>query len=173
MCYFITATLPSGADLAAVRAVAAPEGSTWAPLSNGHVQAQLPSGCAYYGVTGSICDCQSALVRGDAAGGKTLKLPRHASGWSQTKRDRWLEQRGALVAGRESAARGDVVAWHEYLKKVLRSAGKSPVGLLIHFYNAGVDNESIAIVRRAAVNVFGTSSTLLQALEPDVLYEFS
>jgi hypothetical protein len=66
-----------------------------------------------------------------------------------------------------------VVAWHEYLKKVLRAAGQSPVGLLIHYYNAGVDNESIAIVRRAAVNVLGTSPTLLQALEPDVLYEFS
>jgi len=173
MCFFITATLPSGADLAAVRAVAGPEGSRWTALSNRYVQDQLPRGWGYYGVTGSVCDCQSALVRGEAARGKTLKLPRHAAGWSQTKRNRWLEQRGVLVDARESAVRGDVVAWYEYLKKVLRAGGKPPVGLLIHFYKAGVENEEITVARRTKVDVQATPPAVLQALEPDVLYEFA
>src|SRR5690349_11193588 len=104
MCYFITATLPSGADVEAVKAVNAPEGTSWALLSNPYIQAQLPKGWGYYSVTGSMCDCQSALVRGDVTPGKTPKLPRHAAGWSQSKRDRWLQQRGVLIEGRESAA---------------------------------------------------------------------
>src|SRR5262245_49618334 len=173
MCYFITATLPSGADLAAVRAVVGPEGSRWTALSNRHVQAQLPKGWGYYGVTGSVCDCQSALVRGDAARGKRLKLPRHAASWSQAKRNRWLEQRGLLIDGREAAVRGDLVAWYEYLKRVLRAGGKPPVGLLIHFYRAGVENDDITVARRSSVEVQSTPPTVLQALEPDVLYEFS
>lgn len=173
MCYFITATLPSGADLASVRALVGPEGSSWAALSNRYVQDQLPKGWGYYGITGSVCDCQSALVRGDAARGKTLKLPRHAAAWSQTKRNRWLEQRGLVIDGRESAARGDLVAWHEYLKRVLRAGGKPPVGLLIHFYKAGVENEEITVARHSTVKVQATPPTILQALEPDVLYEFS
>jgi hypothetical protein len=173
MCYFITATLPPGADVAAVRALVAPEGSSWSALSNPFVQGQLPKGWGYYCITGSLCDCRSALVRGDAARGKTLRLPRRAAAWSEAKRNRWLEQRGLLVEGRESAARGDVVAWHEYLKRVLRAAGTPPVGVLIHFYRAGIENEDITIARRSPVKVQTTTPTVLQTLEPDVLYEFS
>jgi hypothetical protein len=173
MCYFITATLAPEADLQAVRAVEPPEGSSWVLLSNAFVQAQLPKGSRYYLVTGSACDCQSALVRSEAAGGKTLKLPRHATSWSQSKRDRWLEQRGALMEGRESAVRGDVIAWHEYLKRVLRAAGEAPVGLLIHFYSGGIDAEQIIIARRTPLSVNAMPPAALQSLEPDVLYEFA
>jgi hypothetical protein len=173
MCYFITATLPSGADLASVRAVTAPEGSSWTPLLNPFVRRQLPASWGYYCLTGSNCDCQSALVRSDIVRGKSLKLPRAAARWSQTKQDRWLEQRGHLIAERETAARGDVVAWHEYLKRVLGAVGTPPVGLLIHFYDAGVDNEHIVIARRSAMRVYEIQPATLQTLEPDVLYELS
>jgi hypothetical protein len=142
-------------------------------VSNPYVQGQLPKGWGYYSLTGSICDCHSALVRGDAARGKPLKWPRQAAAWSETKRNRWLEQRGVLMEGREAAARGDVAAWHEYLKRVLRAAGKSPLGLLIHFYTAGVETEDIALARRRSLRVQAMPPTTLQALEADVLYEFS
>jgi hypothetical protein len=173
MCFFITATLPAEADLVAVRTVVGPEGSSWTLLTNAYVQNQLPKGSRYFLLTGSSCDCQSALVRGDVARGKSLKLPRHAAAWTQTKRDRWLEQRGALIEGRESAARGDVIAWHEYLKRVLRSAGRSPVGLMIHFYSGSGDDERLTVTRRPSLVLNAMPPSALQNLEPDVLYEFS
>jgi hypothetical protein len=173
MCYFITTTLPPGSDVAAVRALAAPEGSRWVALSNPHVRAQLPQGWVYYALTGAVCDCDSSLVPRDATRGKRLELPRHAAAWSETKRVRWLEQRRALVERAESDAHGDATGWHEYLKAVLRAAGKKPLGLLIHFYRHGVENEEIALERRVSVKVRAMPPTALQTLEPDVLYEFS
>lgn len=162
-----------GVDVVAIRGLRGPEGAGWQPVTNPHVQAQLPARAVYYLLNGSGCDCQSALVRSGTAGGKELKLPRAAARWTETKRMRWLEQRGVIAEGKEASARGDAIAWFEYLKRVVVLARKGPVGLLIHFYSGGPDNERLTIAHRVSVKLQATSASVLQTLESDILYEFS
>jgi len=134
MCLFISGSLVRGADLGAVRAVRGPEGSAWEPLANPHVQKQLPSRHGYFRVTRGHCDCRGALQPREALKKNgTPRMPKGSKTWSETKKARWLSQVGRRVVP-GATIRGDVVAWHEYLKRVVAIVAKGHVGLLLHTY---------------------------------------
>lgn len=171
MCLFISGTLVRGADLGVVRAVRGPEGSAWEPLANPHVQKQLPPGHAYFLVTGSHCDCRSALQpRGPMKKDGTPRMPKGSKTWSATKKARWMSQVGHRAVPGVAMTRGDVVAWHGYLKRLVGVVGKGQVGLLLHTYRGRVDGERITI--RQERRELSDDPSVLVGMGEDVLYLF-
>jgi hypothetical protein len=153
VCWFISGTLPKTANLAAVRSIVGPEGNAW-----------RPRGVGYFDVTGSGCDCDTAL--GGAVRGKPDQLPRSAARWTETKKQRWIEQR--QLAGADGAAvDGRAVAWHEYMKRVVAAAGAGPVGLVVHWWD-----ELGAVRSQEPIEIDRFAPAEFLRMEDQMLYQF-
>ena len=170
MCYFVTGTLPVGADLERVRSVGGPEGSAWLPISNHFVQEQLPSS-AYYLVNGGVCDCESALVRHLSVPKRKKHPPQRASKWSAAKRQRWLEQRGWVEAQQEISVDGNLSAWARYLNQLVGIVSPAPVGLLLHWYSGSVEGERVAVRVERPVAAATLRPSAFVLWEADHLYQ--
>ena len=167
MCWFISGTLPRGADLAAVRSIVGPEGSAWRPFTEAALKAQLPRAVDCFSVTASSCDCQTVLGSARHRKGKGERLPRAAARWSETKKRRWLEQRHVLIAQEDAAVHGGAVAWHEYVRRVVAVVPQGPIGLFLSW----ADSEGAVHVREpVAIETFRPAEFL--RFEERTLYQF-
>lgn len=178
MCHFITATVPGDADLKQVRAVIAAHKRGFQRLANSHLQPQLPPGDQYLGLTWRMCDCGTVLgclasqEEDSAKPGmrETEKLRR--KGWSQARIERWTgerersrEKRGQAQEQRLAEAQG----WLDFLRALLSSGGVAHVGLLLHWYRTGPEEERFAIQRTETVRVDEVTPEALMRIEEDVL----
>lgn len=118
-------------------------------------------------MTGSWCDCDSGLSRCARRRSRRQHWPKAAKRWSETKRRRWLEQRD----GKAGRVRGDVVAWRGYVVRLARLAS-GPVGLLVHWYRGGIEDEAFTIDIRAPARLSTVTPGDFAAFDEDVLYQF-
>ena len=180
MCHFITATLPAGADVDAAREVARRYRRGWEELENPHVARQLAEGERYFMTVRKGCDCGTEL--GSAGAGppaapdlaaEVAKLRK--KGWSETKIERWLAEKGKTAGRRarldaERAKPGaDAQSWADLLHELASLPGASGVGVLLHWYSGHVESERIRF-RVEEVGADELSAERLVRIEEDVLY---
>jgi hypothetical protein len=174
VCYFITGTLPVDTDVEAVRGISGIEGSAWRPLVNPHVRWQLPAGVDYYLVTGSVCDCDSALVRHlYALMRRRTTIPHRAARWSAAKLQRWREQRGFVEASREASVHGNISAWYRYLTELAGVVQTGAVGLLLHWYNGSIEDECFGVTVVNPVSIANVEVSWLTSWKADHLYQLA
>ena len=185
MCLYITATLPRNAKLDCVAPIFETYKLSFEPTSNPYVLKQLPPGEVYISTTTSHCDCGSALGSlgrrdGDEPESYEHEIKRlRRKSWSEAKIRRWLEQKGQT---REKHAREDEARarsntpvaqyWVDFISAVLNSKCTGRVGILLHFYHMGVEDERIKILGSERVKLEQLTPRLLMEMEYDVIYEF-
>lgn len=184
MCHFVTATLPSSADVDGVRRAARAAKLDWAPLDNPIVLRQLEPGTKYFLTTRGHCDCRTVLgcmrySREHRSGGPLDDVAKvKAKGWTSAKIERWLEERRKTSAKHERERQAEADArmheaeeWLRFLRDVLGGGSSERLGLLLHDYRGSVDTDAVRFVRER-IDLGGVKPEFLMRLKDDVLYEF-
>lgn len=150
MCYFITLVV-SGSDQATINSIAARHGRRARVIRNPSVARVLAANEDQFLSTVGHCDCGTVLAsrsvqdvhsrEQDAA-----KLAR--KGWSQTKIERWLDDRekahGRVETRREANASDSIALWCDLVRDLISAPGVAAAGLLLHFYSGDVEDEVFA-----------------------------
>lgn len=187
MCHFITAVLPRKANLKLADEIARRHHRQMAPLANASIEEQLRKDEAYFCTTSpkAMCDCGTCLgwfvsqnkrrAGPMDAAAETARLRRKK--WSDTKIERWLEQKKADA---DSWLRNDaedlensklVDDWFELLSELLQSRATPYVGLLLHLYSGSLGARLI-LKGRTESRISKLGRTTLASMEEDVLYVF-
>ena len=184
MCQFITAMLPADADLKAVAGIFDKHKVGFKQISNPHVSSQVTPGDVYILTIRSWCDCGTPLGR--LAEGKTPKQPRldnevgklRKQGWSESKIQRWLEQKGETEDKQEREQEAYVENatrrlehWIRFLSDLLRSGYTSRVSLLLQWN--GVQDGRITLQGEEKVALANLNADLLLRMKEDVIYTFT
>jgi len=186
MCEFITAILPAEADLNSLTSIVKQHHLDFAPIQNDNVIAQLAPGETYYRTNRSMCDCGTGLgslaslnrkqSHSDRALARKVRKFK-ASGWSQTKINRWLAQHDETKLNRVRSAldrsTSDAERWLNIISEILDSAKTPSFGLLIHWFTGQLESERIQIHRRCKIRIEDASPNVMLRMEYDVLYEFT
>jgi hypothetical protein len=185
MCHYITATLPLNADVAAVSLVFEKFKLGFEIIHNPHIKSCLPVGELYVLTTRSYCDCGTVLgssARSATAGTEASErnLARFMKqGWSEAKIQRWLDEKQKAQEKEELKAhqqaeggKPEASRWVDFLTSVLKSGGANRIGLLLHWYQSGVDNERVKLQSITTLPITEATPELLMAMQEDVLYNF-
>lgn len=176
MCHFITLIVPDG-DNAAVRAVLERYGRTTRPVDNPSVGNVLRGGERQILTTRGHCDCGTVLtIRHEKDAGLARlenKIDREIvrwrrAGWSDAKIDRAVEnqrQAGTRPARRHGGT-DTIELWDAVLDDLSRDAGLPYAGLLVRFYEAGVEDDVFPATRRE-LSVQTSRREALSALNED------
>jgi len=178
--------MSAGGDVCAVRQIARAFALRWEQIHNPSVAKALLPGETYYYTTRGMCDCGTDLGsarRIDA----TLRPPDHEreakklrkKGWGPAKIERRIKDRQADFERKkaEAEARGDVPPhhaqiWCDFIHAALDAGSARSIGILLHFYNGGIDSERISIAGRRSLKTNELTAQFLLELEEDTLYEF-
>lgn len=185
MCHYLTASLPHSVDTDSVAPIFELHKLGFDLISNPHVSAQLEAGDLYLLTTRGHCDCGTALgslnlsaARDDLSYERQLKKFRK-QGWSETKINRWLEQKEHTKEKHrredEAQAKGsteELNQWVRLITDVLTSGYARRIGLLLHKYSGSIESERIGILRRDEVKLADLTPELLMRIKEDVVYEF-
>ncbi len=177
MCIFIGATLPKGADLAALNQLARAYQRHFWSQENESVERQIGPAFGWFLTTHGHCDCGTSL-------GCALERQRRATdwsqveqklvgrGWSRTKVDRTLAQMREQRQPRASVMQDDpdLERWQGFIEAVLGSGLTQELGLLVRMYS-GSQSDAFDIRARKTVKV-GDIAATLPRMEQDVLYAF-
>jgi hypothetical protein len=185
MCHFITVFLPESADLKAVAAIFERYKVGFKPIDNPFVLAQVPPGDVCILTTRSLCDCGTPLgsLSGDTAvkpDNRDIQISKlRKRGWSQTKIERWLEQKDHEEEKQErekdvhmANATPQLDRWVEFLSDVLRSGRTPRIGLLLHWYRGTVEGERLHLVRQERLPLTHLNTDHLLRLNEDVVYNY-
>jgi hypothetical protein len=179
MCWFVTAVLPESAPLAELDAVARKFGRQFHPLANPSVERQIARGQRYFTTTSGHCDCGTVLGSHSKQASQTVDWIAEErrllkKGWSKTKVARALEQKRDIAArsdrAAEEASAAELASWVGLITEVLDS-GAREVGLLLHFYRGGLDEE-IHLKAVEPVAADRMTGETLRKMREDVLYVF-
>lgn len=181
MCHYITVTLPQTADADSVAPIFRSHKLGFHVISNPHVSAQLEAGDLHI-LTSNSCDCGTALgslnasaPNDDLSYEPQLKKFRN-QGWSETKINRWLEQKEQTkqkhLEARDQESTHELNQWIRLITDVLQSGNAGKIGLLLHMYHGGIESERIKIPRRERVKLSELIPELLMRMNEDVVYEF-
>jgi len=186
MCDFITVILPGEADLHSLTSIGKQHHLDFIPIQNDEVITQLEPAETYYRTKRSMCDCGTGLgclasgnkKQGQSNRALTRRIRKfQASGWSQTKIDRWLAQHDETKSKRVRSTRdhytSDVERWLNIISEILDSDKTPSFGLLIHWYSGELESERIQIQRRCKIRIKDASPDVMLHMEHDVLYEFT
>jgi hypothetical protein len=180
MCHYITAVLPSTADLERVEAIFRRHKRKLEPQPNPSVLEQLHSGERYYLTTSGSCDCGTPLGSAVKAANhpppdpEAQRLKLQKRGWGEAKIDRWLgqqEERLARLQDQTSLPTPGADEWEALLREVLASGATAYVCLLLHWYSGPITGR-IRLLRREKAEIAVVTPDTLACLEEDVLYEF-
>ncbi len=185
MCHYITGILAPGADSLAVKRMAKAHLLKWEFIENHALRKTLRDGETYYTTTNGMCDCGTGLgMLAEDRGVREPDYKRKAKrlrkkGWSDTKIERWMEdkQRDRQQARSRNANYVtnppiDVVHWKEFIVGVLESKASRYLGLLVHWYNGSIETESINIVDRTWVIYTDVDCEYLLRASEDVIHTF-
>lgn len=178
MCRFVTAVLPAHAPHEALDALARLHGRRFAPLSNASVTQQLAPGEAWFLTTLGHCDCDEPLgarrMKKADKEERARKLAR--KGWSDGKIARALAQKREQAESADGVQRrradDGLTRWLAFVDAVLASDQVRELGLLLHFYGGGLEDEEVTIRQRRRVGRSEDRAALLHGMEQDVLYLF-
>jgi hypothetical protein len=185
MCHYITATLPQNADVSAVSSVFEKFKLGFEIIHNPHIKSRLPVGELYVLTTRSYCDCGTVLgssARPPTSDAVTFERDLRSfrkQGWSEAKIRRWLDEKQKAQEKEERKAhqqaeggKSEASEWVDFLTSVLKSGGANRIGLLLHWYQSGVDNERIKLQSITTLPITEATPELLMAMQEDVLYNF-
>jgi hypothetical protein len=184
MCHYITATIAHKHEIESVALIFELYGFGFELISNPHVAQQIgPQGC-YILTSGKYCDCGTALgslnnrVQDKAVDSERQVVKFRKQGWSEAKIKRWLEQKEQTKERHlrevKALAKGgspELDRWITLLKELINVRQIPMVGLLLHWYHAGVESEQIKIQRRERLGLSEVTAERLMKIEEDVLYE--
>jgi len=173
MCHFITLVSPS-ADKGAVSAVMVSHGRAARTIDNPFISRALAAGEHQYLTTPGHCDCGTALVPEATPEQLEVKLAKEAAkwaakGWSATKIARAVEDRRKAAVRAEKHRPDSLDLWEEIIGTLLGTLKMSHVGLLVHYYSSGLEDESLQVTRRDAQ---GTVMVGLQSIRPGEILIF-
>lgn len=187
MCHYITAVLPSKANVAALDVIVRPFGRQLRPIANPSMREQLGAGHHYCFTTRGHCDCDTslgALLRLEAAQRKDDKDEAEAKrwrrqGWSESKIERVLAQREDQRARerqkveriKKTALESGASVWQDCIRAVLVSGETDAFGLLLHWYSGGLDGR-IVLEGHETVRLADLDASALGMMRDDVLYTF-
>lgn len=172
MCTFITATIDANVGLERLKPVFQAHRFQFLPLENPGVQRQLPKGRAYLVRACGVCDCGTAIGRGESAETNlSLEIGKlRRQGWSQVRIDRWVASKRSSAEDRASREQARVdKELSRYLEMIRAVLEVSRFGLMHHFYAGSVGDEVFEV--SVARPVVPTVDALLQ-LPADTLQEF-
>lgn len=187
MCHFITATAGGIRDDAKLRRLAEECGFNWKPIRNDSLTAILRPGEEYFSTNrGMICDCGTDIgslarlaepVR-DNSEEQIRQLQK--KGWSKAKIERWLQdkQNGRARSQerqRQVSANSDWASqhWSKFILASLDEGLATWIGLLLHWYRRGVEDENLQNLKPAWVSRSDLTPSFLLNVEEDVLYRFA
>lgn len=184
VCYYITGLLGARGNAVQVQRIAETFHIRWEPIENSSIKRQLAAGESYYYTTWSTCDCMTSLGSGRNDPGLPRNHDRKVAqlrkqGWSAAKIDRWIADR-EVVATRKRLAKAEQAAlpgpdaqrWAELFTTVLTSKAATSIGLLLHWYKRGVENERFDNLKAQSLTKDELSPEFLGKIEEDVLYRF-
>lgn len=184
MCRFITAILPNDADIEKCAEVFRAHRRACAAYVNPALAAQIGDRESSYCTTVGQCDCDSPLgsanFRSSVGRGKTpdaVAARMRSKGWSDAKIARALGQRSEADSRPRSPVRGGreetpLDEWCALIRDVLALRGVASVGLLIHQYGGGINDEVVDLQKREVVRTCDLSEAMLAAMRSDTIYEF-
>jgi hypothetical protein len=172
MCHFITLVLPAQGDIEPLREVVERHCLVLNPTSDRLVCRELGSNERAY-LTTSMCNCGTQLVnrrfaRREHDEDKELVRLRRM-GWSETKIQRWRDQRGTAAAMKAEAKaksrEGEVEKWRALLADLL-DAKADHVGLVVHW-------AADAVQRGPVLPRTSLTAITMSQLAENVLYTFT
>ncbi|MCM2334393.1 MAG: hypothetical protein NDI82_10650 [Anaeromyxobacteraceae bacterium] len=172
MCHFINIVLPARVDIEPLREIAKRHGRVLSPNTERLVCDVLgPDERAY--LTSSMCDCGTQLAirrsarREHDEDREVVRLRK--AGWSETKIQRWREQRGTAAEQKAKtkakSREHESEVWRALLTDLL-DAKPEHVGLLVHW----VTDE---VRRGPTLPRSGLATDAMGNLEENVLYTFT
>jgi hypothetical protein len=190
MCVSVTATLPAGTNLDALRRVLHPYSRALRRLKNARVLDQLPPGEMYFLANGpgglyntslgtlyDQPDVDPAAYQADYLARCTKKL--RQKGWGRARIERWVGEKRKYFArsGQEQerydrAARDEANYWVNVIRTVVASGVAPHMGLLIHMYGGKREDEHFIIKRIEKTRKDALEADLLLRMEEEVLYVF-
>ena len=178
MCRFVTAVLPAAAPHEALDALARTYGRRFLRLSSSSVTRQLTPGEACFVTTLGHCDCDEPLgaLRRTRDDGDDMARKLARKGWSENKIARAMAQKREQAIAAHGVQRrradDDLSRWLAFVDAVLASGQVDRLGLLLHFYRGGVEDEEVTVRERRRVGRDDDRAALLHGMEQDVLYLF-
>lgn len=133
---------------------------------------------AYFLTTLGHCDCDEPLGARRPMGEDSREMARKLArkGWSDGKIARAIAQKReqAEAADGVQRRRADegLIRWLAFVDAVLATAQVGELGLLLHFYGGGVEDEAVTVRERRRVGRSEDRAALLHGMEQDVLYLF-
>ncbi len=183
MCHFINLILPAGTDVnSAVPALASLKRSP-VRLSKPHLESGLLPREIVIHLSGVVCDCGTVIgsFHREAIDGQSSEVTREKlqkKGWSEAKIKRWQEQQDQTSvrkkrthALRKAATPGSTSdEWCEVFSRLQNESHLPYVGLLLHWYDGGLESQVIRIKARTTLFLGGQLTEELRRIEDDVIY---
>lgn len=183
MCRFISAVLPSHADVEAVAAIFRAHGRFFSPMrADSAIVASFAPGERLFGTTPGHCDCGTPLgsahdassARRDDPEIETARLRR--KGWSEAKIARALEQRAEAKA-RPPRPRAEpeitsLRVWRTLIEAVLASRATPSLGVVLHGMEHPNDFEDFPVSGRERIPRDRLDEAVLASMRDDTLYDF-
>jgi len=175
MCQYITLTLPKDTDLESIKPVFEKFGLTQKVIHNQFVEEQIRKKDYYISSTSNMCDCGSVI----ASNSKQLSTDQRyksdiqrmkKKGWSDTKINRWIEQKQNGVHDKELLE--DNNRWTSFIQEITNEKQVVRVGILIHWYSLGLEEEKIEIKEIQNIKVDAITEDTLEKLDYDKMYYF-
>ena len=175
MCQYITITLPRETRLDEVQSLFDRFEMSQHLIHNAHLQSQIESDYYYINTTSRMCDCDSLIASNAQHLNEKEKYAsdikrKKKRGWSDTKISRWIKQKEN--SGRNEELKQDNERWQQFLKELLTIDQIGKVGVLIHWYDLGLEDELIDLREKRKIKFSDLSEDTLENLEYDILYEF-
>jgi hypothetical protein len=157
MCHFITLVIPS-ADTVSITRILRMHGRHSAPNRNLRLKPFAPGGSQFLTRT-TGCDCGTVLVHYEIAANdplwqekETAKL--HRKGWSPAKIKRYLLERSGAKAKADGKAESERIdsleLWRDLIHDLLDQLELNQVGIHVHNYSGGIEDENLSPVVRYA-----------------------
>jgi len=184
LCYYISATLPKETKLEELKAIFNKFDMEFSLLNNYNVKSQLRPNELYLRATKSYCDCDTVLGSQNRSQEyenlikskkvKTLKKKK----WSEEQIHNWIMNK--IKVKQHKTALGKIPAevdqeidkWINFMSTLLNTGKIKRIGILKHWYKAGLENEEFLIKNTERINFKEINPVFLLNLEVDVLYEF-
>lgn len=190
MCQFVTAILPNDADAAELAAVFRRHGRACTAYVNATLAAQIGRVESSCYTTPGHCDCGTPLGStaieaaadsrdgGDTRDEREIEVARlRRKGWSESKIERTLIQRDEAKARPIAPRRGEQLqtsldVWSALIREALASPRTAYIGLLVHNYRGGINDEEIVLQDRQVIRMGKLSDATLASMRNDAIHEF-
>ncbi|MDI7189493.1 hypothetical protein [Leptospira santarosai] len=176
MCYYITAVVPDQVHLEKIQKMLKSYNLEFNEIINPYILNQLSNRYRYFRPTTSTCDCDSELGKSNG-----YQKNKHKSaisklqkkGWSQSKIDRWIEERkNYKIKTDPKVESSNKMFWHQFIVKFLKTNLSNEFGLLVHWYEKNLEDENFHLKNIQKIKFESISDFNFSKIEYDTLYLF-